>query len=221
MKKFAELVRYLTDMSGEEIMAAASEVLVREVSWCSLITDYVRGLPDEEFYRLILLGSRVPGVTPKPFLLHKDDAGKFQIVLNHFDRLSFDALFLACRIRAHYHHFSFTTRILNGAYYQWIYKNEGNLAEPRLKLITQTKCEVGDVCTLPYDVFHLVLAPVHDTLSLVIRGPAVFDPGHPQDPSYTKSAICEARTTLLRILRQAPPSSRGRLVSHREIGVTP
>ncbi|MGA9244583.1 MAG: hypothetical protein WBW03_21685 [Silvibacterium sp.] len=171
----------------------------------------IDALDDDELCAQVLR-AHIAHVEPRIFMIY-EKTGRYQIIVHHFDRPAFDEHWQAGRLGPHYHHFSFTTRLLRGAYYNWIYDNEGDLNLPQLRLSGQVRCEQGDVYTLPFDRFHCVLLPDHDTVSLMVRGRPVLDPGHPPDPNYGKSEILELRNRLLQLLQHTPQVQPGRIRS--------
>jgi hypothetical protein len=76
----------------------------------------------------------------------------------------------------HFHHFSFSTRILYGQYVQWLFRNEGSPLEPKLRFDGQVLCPTHTVYTLHRERYHCVFSPATDTTSLMVRGPAHFKP---------------------------------------------
>jgi hypothetical protein len=215
MPNFTDFIQELIKISPENIPEVAAEILIGKEDWCGMIRDYIAELSEAEFCRNVLR-AHIAHVEPKVFLLY-EEANKFQIILHHFDLPTFIAYWNAGRLGPHYHHFPFSTRLLQGSYYNWLFDNEGTLTEPQLKAVLQAKCQTGDVYTLSYDRFHCVLHPENDTMSLMVRGKGVVDPGHPPDPLYDQSKILQMRTRLLNLLSVAPKPQTGQLISFKNI----
>ena len=220
MKNFSDFVQYFNETPVEDIPAVAAQVLTRAENWCGIVSDYIAELSDTEFCQNVLR-AYVACVEPKVFLLY-EQPGKFQIVLHHFDLRAFNAYWKAGFLGPHYHHFPFSTRLLQGSYYNWIYDNHGNLQQPELKLALQAKCQTGDVYTLPYDRFHCVLMPQNDTMTLMVRGKAVANPGHrkskrPLGPSCKEALVLKMRSRLLKLLGDPPQPQPGQLVSFQQV----
>jgi hypothetical protein len=119
------------------------------------------------------------------------------IVLNYYDRATFDAQFAAGVITPHYHHFSFSSRLLAGAFYHITYRNDGELDAPSLEPDSQTWLRAGDVLELPFDRYHCVLAPADGTVSLMVRGKARFRNRHIGDPTFAPEHAAMERTRLI------------------------
>lgn len=208
--RFEEFTAHLNDAAPEDIPHVAVQLLMHMEDWCSMVREQMQCLSNREFTELVLR-AHIAHVEPRIFMI-AESPGRYQIILHHFDRPAFDHHLKAGRLGPHYHHFPFTTRILRGKYYNWIFDNEGGLDSPHLKLAAQVSCEAGDIYTLPYDRFHCVLLPEHDTLSLMVRGRAILDPGHPPDPNYNERVILDSRERLLQLLDDSPRPSPGRFV---------
>lgn len=169
---FHDLVRRLRQAPAAGFGAYAVGVLAEPLDWL----DLVRGRLDEMSADALVAGTArifVPGVEPKTFLLH-DEPGRFRIVLNHFDRDSFETHRADGRISPHFHRFSFATRMLRGDYHHMLFRNGGDLRTPRLSMWHHTKDVANHVYYLPWDEFHCVLAPADGTMSLQIRGPVQY-----------------------------------------------
>ena len=173
--QFHDLVRRLRAAQADGFAAHAVGVLSEPLDWL----DLVRGRLEEMTADALVSGTRrifVPGVEPKTFLLH-DEPGKFRVVLNHFDRDSFECHRAEGRISPHFHRFSFATRMLRGDYHHMLFDNSGDLRAPRLSMWHHTKDVAGHVYFLPWDEFHCVLAPADGTMSLQIRTPVRYTAG--------------------------------------------
>jgi len=171
---FHALIERLRTAPAEKFGAYAVGVLSEPVDWLAL----VRGRLEEMSARALIDGTArifVPGVEPKTFLLH-NEPGRFRVVLNHFDRDSFECHQKEGRISPHFHPFDFATRMLRGHYHHLHFSNAGDLRAPRLSMWHRTKDAADDVYFLPWDEFHCVLAPADGTMSLQIRGPERITP---------------------------------------------
>ncbi|MCX9193152.1 hypothetical protein C3Y87_17405 [Carbonactinospora thermoautotrophica] len=203
---FEELVERLRTVPRDRFPAACVELLSEPIDWAALARDRLASIPDGEF---LMMTRRifVEGVEPKVFLLH-DEPGRFRIVLNHFDRSSFDRHWSAGRITPHYHHFDFSTRLIRGHYHHWLFENSGTLDRPELATWHRTRDLVGHVYFLPWDEFHCVLAPEHDTVSLQIRGPARSRPRRPE-LTVSDAELLAARDAAVKALLDVPPAESG------------
>lgn len=211
MKNFSDFIQYFNETLAEDIPAVAAQVLTHKEDWCGMVGSYLAELSDKEFHQ-----STRAHTEPKGFTLYEQPE-KFKVVLIHFDLPTFKAQWDAGILGPHYHHFPFSTRLLQGSYYNWIFDNQGSLQQPQLKLTLQAKCQTGDVYTLPYDYFHCVMLPQHNTMSLMVRGKAVFDPKYAPSALYDKSEISKIRSRLLKLLSTAQDPQPGKLVSFQEV----
>jgi hypothetical protein len=157
-------------------------------------------MTDEIFYDLYMR-TCAHDVSPEIFLLHDDPHNRFRIALNYFDKALHHQFFLQKKITPHMHHFSFSTRILSGGYFHWIYKNKGSLEDPNLETASQSFCDAGDVYTMPFNIFHFVVSPKPDTLSLMVRGKIELDAQHNRYP-LKKEFVLSRRDTILKILEE-------------------
>jgi hypothetical protein len=182
----------------EEFLELASGALREEIDWREQARDALQQISDDVFFsntkRL-----RVPEVQPDAFPLHIEP-GRFTIVLNHYSRSTFDRLLLAGRITPHYHHFSFCTRILRGKFCHIEYQNQGTIESPNLIKRTQKWFTEGNVFDVKYPDYHCIVAPEDNTISLMIRGRALFTNPHIGDGSFDLQQAMQARRGLLSIL---------------------
>lgn len=196
----SRLASGLRALPEDQFREEAVRFLAEPLDWPALLLDHFERISDDE----IASGTRgilVDGVEPKTFLLH-DDPGRFQVVLNHFDRDSFEVHRAAGRITPHFHRFSFATRVIHGHYHHLLFANSGNLEKPRLDLWHRTRDDMNDVYFLPWDEYHCVLAPEQGTMSLQVRGPVRYRPAESSSLIGT-SAILHARDTAVNDLRTA------------------
>lgn len=194
---FHDLVRRLRWAPAERFGACAVDVLSEPVDWLAL----VRGRLEEMTNQAVVAGTAsifVPGVEPKTFLLH-NEPGRFRIVLNHFDRDSFECHQSEGRISPHFHHFDFATRMLRGYYHHVLFNNAGDVGAPRLSMWHHTKDAADHVYFLPWDQFHCVLAPDDGTMSLQIRGPVRYTP-RGERPLPVAVELLDARDAALEAL---------------------
>jgi hypothetical protein len=210
-----EFIACLDNAGVDRIPDVAADLLLRAEDWTAMVREHIQQLSGDEFCDLVLR-AHIAHVEPRIFMIY-ENPGRYQIILHHFDRPAFDRHWQSGRLGPHYHHFPFTTRLLRGRYYNWIYDNEGDLSDPKLKLASQVLCEQGDIYTLPFDRFHCVLLPQHDTLSLMVRGRAVLDPGHLPDPEYGDRMILESRQRLLVLLAETAYRQPGRFLDLRSL----
>jgi hypothetical protein len=212
-----EFAACLDNAVVDRIPDVAADLLLRAEDWAAMVREYIQQLRGDEFCALVLR-AHIAHVEPRIFMIH-ENPGRYQVILHHFDRPAFDRHWHAGRLGPHYHHFPFTTRLLRGRYYNWIYDNEGDLLDPKLRLASQVLCDQGDIYTLPFDRFHCVLLPEQDTLSLMVRGRAVFDPGHLPDAEYGERTILEARKRLLELLAEKAYCQQGRFLDLRRLPI--
>lgn len=204
-----DVVGRLRDVAPDDIASFATDFLLQPHDWAGMARRFLLEVDDDHFVETVL-AEHIKGVEPRIFMLH-DEPEHFQIILHHFDRAAFDAHWTAGRIGPHYHHFSFSTRIIKGSYFHWLFENSGTLDEPELTPCRQARDTVSDVYLMPWDRFHCVMAPQDGSMSFMIRGPAVMDPQHEPDEAYTPDRILEAKEMLIRTLDDAPPPCDGRL----------
>jgi hypothetical protein len=204
---FAELIEALDGLPAAGFEHAAAALLVEPHDWTAIARAGVEQLGETEFCEQARR-SHVALVEPTPFLLHAGRQGQYQIVLNHFERPRFDALLDAGRINPHVHHFAFAARLLSGGYHHWLYRKRG--ADGELELVSHTAIGPGDVYALTHEVYHLELSPEHDSLSLMVRGRALYDPGHVADPGYDRKTILQRRARLLQLLVRPSSAAPGR-----------
>jgi len=197
------LIQELDKRSTSEIPDFSAELLVRPGRWKSQVGAYLETLDNNKFVSLVSK-SYVPSVEPEVFMLYDDPAGRFQLVLGHFDRTRFDHYQANGTIGPHHHHFTFTTRILAGSYQHVLYENAGTLARPQLKVQAAFTCQKGDVYTLAYDWFHEVMEPQHHTMSLMIRGSTEHLPT--EHPMHLTAPQIHKHRELLRALLSQPES---------------
>ncbi|GAB1510036.1 hypothetical protein [Actinophytocola sp. KF-1] len=202
--RFHDLVRRLRAAPADGFAAHAVAALSEPLDWL----DLVRGRLEEMTAGALVAGTRrvlVPGVEPKTFLLH-DEPGRFRVVLNHFDRDSFECHRAEGRISPHFHRFSFATRMLRGDYHHMLFDNGGDLRSPRLSLWHHTKDVPGHVYYLPWDEFHCVLAPADGTMSLQIRTPVRYRAPQTRVAPPDRDLLV-ARDAALTALTEDPPGS--------------
>ncbi len=203
---FHDVVARLRRAPATGFGAHAVDVLSEPLDWL----DLVRGRLEEMSAEALVSGTArifVPGVEPKTFLLHHEP-GKFRIVLNHFDRDSFECHRAEGRITPHFHRFSFATRMLRGDYHHMLFANGGDLRSPRLSLWHHTKDVADDVYFLPWDEYHCVLAPADGTMSLQVRTPVRYAGGVPAAPPARDLLL--ARDAALDALGEPAGSRPGR-----------
>lgn len=193
----------LRSLPAGRFREGAVRILAEPVNWPALALDRLQRISDSD----VLAGTReiiVDDVEPKTLLLH-DEPGQFRVVLNHFDRESFEAHRAEGRITPHFHRFSFTTRVLQGHYHQLLFSNEGQLEKPHLEMWHRTRDDVNDVYFLPWNEYHCVLAPEHGTMSLQLRGVTEYPPDR-SAPAMSGTSILNARDTAVDDLRAAASS---------------
>lgn len=212
-----DVVDRLRHVPPDEVAAFATDFLREPYDWAGMARAFLTEVDDDAFVETVLK-EHIKDVEPRIFMLH-DEPGHFQIILHHFDRAAFDEHWDARRLGPHYHHFSFSTRIIKGSYFHWLFDNSGTLDRPELTPRRQARDTVADVYLMPWDQFHCVMAPEHGSMSFMIRGPAVLDPKHEPDVNYTPGMILEAKDMLVRTLAEAPPPSVGRLARFDDMHV--
>jgi len=144
-------------------------------------------------------------------MLH-DEPDRFRVILHVFDLLQFRIYWNEGRMGPHFHHFSFSTRILRGSYFNWLFKNNGALETPRLEFEQQQRCDAGTVYFISWDKYHCVLAPEDATMSLMVRDRQSYNPGERPDPNYTNDMILCTRDRMLRLLESAPAEVSSRIL---------
>lgn len=209
MRSIDELCALLKDVAPHEVVSRAGAVLMSDINWSSLVYDHLKSISDSDLTSLVL-AAHISNVQPRVFMI-AEVPGHARIILHHFDRSEFDAYFLAKKIGPHFHHFDFATRIIRGSYFQWLFHNNGELRSPDLSFDRVLRCDSGTVYEMPYDRYHCVMDPLHDTMSLMVRGPAVNDPGHLPEFGYGRCEILALRARFMEILRvsdEARPSRK-------------
>jgi len=210
-----DLIQELDQCSAADIPDVAAHLLTRPGLWRTRIGAYLESLGDNEFVELVSK-SYVPDVEPAAFMLHDDPAGRFRLVLGHFDRTRFHRCRENGKVGPHHHHFTFTTRILAGDYQNVLYENTGTLARPHLRAQTVFTCQEGDTYTLPFDWYHMVMEPQHHTMSLMIRGPAEC-PQNNRPMGLTTSQLRKHRQMLGDLLVQPESHAAGARIDLKEM----
>lgn len=218
LTKLDDVIGVLRGVAPHEVASFATSLLQHPIDWARLALEFLCKVDDNRFVEMVLK-EHIKLVEPRIFMLH-DEPAHFQIIIHHFDRLAFDEHWKAGRLGTHYHHFSFATRILKGAYHHWLFDNTGTLDSPNLSASYMAQNVAGDVYLMPWDRFHCVMAPEDDSLSFMIRGPAVTNPGHEPDPNYTSASILSAKEMLIRSLTEVPSASPGRLADFSPIPIS-
>jgi hypothetical protein len=180
-------------------MKESNSILSRKVNWAKLALEHIQGVERECDFFLLKQRVHYRKVQPNTFLLYEQD-GCVQVILNLFQKKEYDNFAQEGRSsanKAHYHHHSFTTRILNGSYLHWVYENSGDLARPNLTPKVYAKCTVGTVYTMFKNDFHSVLSPQDNTLSLMVR--CGINPIQPIDIEYTRGTF-EADWALVKLV---------------------
>ena len=105
-------------------------------------------------------------------VLHVDKKDRFRIRLHVFSEDDSN------KYRPHCHRWNYSSIILNGGYRHFIYGTEEEINENTnvkdLKPILSQEEKIGSVYTLSHKAFHSIAAKP-DTVSIIIRGPAVKD----------------------------------------------
>jgi hypothetical protein len=197
--QFAGAFGPLRDHPADQVHLAAAELLAGSSRWSDVVREALQ-MPERDFVDSVL-PEYVPDVEPKVFLIH-EVRGVLQVVLGHFDARTFGDLLAQRRIGPHFHHFSFSTRILHGQYVQWRFRNDGSVREPKLGFERQVACPVHTVYSLRHERYHCVFSPEDDTMSLMIRGPAQFKPRLPCE--RTAAVVRDILTRRERMLSTLP-----------------
>jgi hypothetical protein len=194
---FAQLPTVAPD-APDAFLAEAARCLARDMDWLSIAREAVGRISVE---RLAAAAGvlRVPNVQPRVFPVHAE-ARRFTVVVNHYDRPSFDELFRQGYITPHYHHFSFCSRVLRGGLVHMRFENAGTIEHPTLSPGLYERLGSGDIFSVRYDAFHCVVAPEPDTLTLMIRTEPVHTNPYLGDPAYDTSTASAEHSELLRAL---------------------
>jgi hypothetical protein len=201
MQYFNDLIKLLEKIPENDFVSKAAAILQLPVNWSQLIYDYLYTMSQADFYYYYTKGC-AHDTSPEIFLLHDDPNEKFRVAINYFDKHVHTNHFKNKKITPHMHHFSFATRILEGNYLHWIYQNSGTIRHPKLTLTEQSSCQKDDIYTLSYDIFHIVLGPAHETISLMIRGPTTLKPKHLRFPLVTTDVL-RRKEVILKKLQEA------------------
>jgi hypothetical protein len=168
--ELGELLSGLVDSHPSEELHVAAGALLREpLDWPRLVSDRLRRMDAQELRSEYAYG-HVADVEPLNIPVWSDPDDRAAAVVGHFDRPRFDRWLRDGRITAHHHRWSFASRMLRGRYLHWWYDNDGSDEQPELRLAEQETHGRGDVFVIDHARFHCVLAPEHDTVTLVVRG---------------------------------------------------
>jgi hypothetical protein len=210
MRSLKELITALDNAPEDAIVDLARDVLSRPADWCTLTAQHLAQIPDSELTPLVLK-AHFGWIEPRVYMIF-ERPGRYQIILHHFDTERFGRFLQEKRIGPHFHHFPFTTRILRGAYVNWLFNNGGALEKPTLSFAGQIRCVTGDIYTLQFDQYHCVLMPEVDTMSLMVRGKAVRAREHPEEPGYGPHEVLALRPRYIDLLMSAAEVSSGRIL---------
>lgn len=210
MRDFHAFRECLSCTKPSDLVRVAAKLLQAPVDWSHLVRNHLESLPDEDLIRLVLRAN-IARLQPRVFMID-EIPGRFQIVVHHFDLPIFERYIATNEIGPHYHSFSFSTRILRGQYTQCLFFNDGTLGQPDLEFDREVCCRAGDVYTLSYDRYHCVTNPQHESLTLMVRGPAVYNPCHPPEEGYGSEQVLIMRSRILAALSGAGPGFEGRIL---------
>lgn len=145
----------------------ALSLLFGRTDWPQQLVEHLRNTGDDELEALCASVPIPKEVQPRFLPIFAWENGV--MVLNHFDRAEFDVLNADGQQTPHYHHFDFATRVLNGSYTHWVFRNSGTLDRPDLGFGAQIRCRAGEGYFIPYYLYHHVFPPEDDTVTLMIR----------------------------------------------------
>jgi hypothetical protein len=215
MKNLQQLLEILDKTPKHMIMHVALSQLLKPVDWNTLLANYIEELSDENFFATVDK-MHIPNVDPRVFMIH-EKPGFYQIVVHHFDLKRFNHYMTTNRIGAHFHHFSFATRIIRGGYSNILFENHSDsLTKPNLEAIRQNRCERGSVYGIDYRQFHCVFKPENDSMSLMIRTKPELDPGHSKEVGYDRDVILTQKAKLISLLKEPFPVIRGALDEYED-----
>jgi len=213
MSGILSLVSYLRDNCAEDVVSSASTYLSREADWAVLTLEAIDTLSDRDFFanaaRVL-----VPNVQPRVFPIYVDEIG-FSVVVNHYNRSDYERSFDAGFITPHMHHFSFVSRVLFGKFCEYRFDNSGSKLNPSLKPAAAVWRRAGDVYTLGFDTYHCIVAPEHNTTTLLVRSAPVFVNPHINADGYTMRDSLRERGELLRSLERAVDQAQSCVKSAR------
>lgn len=196
MNGISELGNYLCGMSDSELIREAAKYLSGREEWLSLAYGALESISDHDFFENAAR-VRVPNVQPRTFPIYRDRGG-FSIVLNYYDRQRFESAFNAGHITPHIHHFSFASRVLHGRFCEYLFDNSGSKEVPHLTLAATEWHSAGDVYTRQYDRYHCIMAPSHETITLLVRSRPLFANPHLNAGNYTFEDAMSERAKLTR-----------------------
>jgi hypothetical protein len=181
--------------------------LLKPYDWRGILTEHLRTMSDDVFISLAMREYNQE-VEPSVYLIH-EETGMFQIVINIFNMERFNRLISDKKIGPHNHRFSFASRIINGGYFQWIYKSIYVYSLDSLRFRCQRLCGVDTVYKFPSDEFHFVTRLIEDdTLSVMIRSPAPPPPHVVHGVEWGRHFAAE-RMRLIRVLSRAATQRPG------------
>lgn len=151
-------------------------------------------------------GLRVPEVEPTVWPLLRRP-GRYDVMLNIYNPERFELLRCAGSITPHRHHFSFASVVLGGGLAHFVFDNDGELDEPRLRPRSQEHVGPAGRLELRWDEYHCVLAPRPGTVTLMVRGAPVSSNPFLGDPDYDRAQFEADRTLLLDALAAGTPES--------------
>jgi len=196
----------VTEIQEDTFRKQALELLFGHVDWPLDVVDYLQNLKEDTLLETCASVPVPDNVQPSFLPMLAWQGGT--VVVNLFDRRVFDELAEAGRQTPHYHHFNFATRVINGGYTQWIFHNAGSLQKPDLSFAAQVQCKTGDGYFIPFDCYHHVFPPEHNTVTLMIR--SIRQTGRDSGAkSVNKDRMLRLRDKLLEVLSVAPSLEQG------------
>lgn len=137
-------------------------------------------------------------IQPRYLPIFRSKCG-ISLILNIFYYNDYKRLAEAGVQSPHRHQFEFATRVLSGGYTQWILEKER--ASGEFQFGKQIRCEVGDGYYLSRSQYHHVFTPEPNTVTLMLRSPAVAAGIKLERRVPTFEEISQRRTLALRILK--------------------
>lgn len=199
--------------SSPSFVDLAAAILDEAHDWAALVREWIDSRTDDE-WRLAATGHFVPEIEPRAALLHLAKDESFAVVVNAFDKGYFDDQWRRGVNLPHRHRFSFATRILSGSYQHWLFREALATAPSPLPVATPLEIESAKRCrasasyALHHDKIHLVSAPEHGTVTLMIRGREVAPPSALTSAAFSPTELVERRSFISRSLARAPRTAK-------------
>lgn len=138
----------------------------------AIVSDHLQSISKETFHNKCLRAYDLE-IVPRHYLLHEDKDG-WRIILNHYRESEFENALNSDKLRPHHHTCAFASIVLRGGFKHVSFVNEGSLKNVDIRLKNIETCQHNDIIVLRSNDFHSVHVPEDNTLTLMVRGPAVI-----------------------------------------------